>query len=342
MGHNRRWLLSLVIGFAMVLPLFNSYEQILASPINIPLLEVADIPLPGPAVRFDYQSFEASSGRLYISHMDADQIVIFDVRSRKVIANLDGFKRVHGVLAVPELHRLYVSVTGEHRIAVVDTQTLKTIAMTGPVTYPDGLAYAPQQKRIFVSDEHGGSADAVIDAATNQMVTSIPLSGEAGNTVFDSVSGHILVGVHQINMLDIIDPDTNKIIAQCPLPGIQNPHGITLDTENHLAFVGGEANHSLGLVDLTSMKLLSTYEVGDEPDVLAFDPGLKRLYVASESGEVSVFHSLNKKLILLGSFKIPHAHSVAVDPHTHLIYFPLENIQGHPLLRIMRPSQTGS
>jgi DNA-binding beta-propeller fold protein YncE len=63
---------------------------------------------------------------------------------------------------------------GEHKVAVVDMETLKTIAKTGPVKYPDGIAYAPSAKRVFVSDEHG-NADAVIDATTNSLVTTIPL-----------------------------------------------------------------------------------------------------------------------------------------------------------------------
>jgi hypothetical protein len=32
------------------------------------------------------------------------------------------------------------------------------------------------------------------------------------------------------------------------------------------------------------------------------------------------------------------AHTVSVDPDTHLVYFPLENIGGHPILRIMKPT----
>jgi hypothetical protein len=35
-----------------------------------PLKKVADIPVPGPN-RFDYQSLDATQGRLYISHMNA-------------------------------------------------------------------------------------------------------------------------------------------------------------------------------------------------------------------------------------------------------------------------------
>jgi hypothetical protein len=300
-----------------------------------PLKTVADIPLPGPAVRFDYQSFDPTHARLYIAHMNANQLVVFDVRKREVVANLDGFPSVHGVWAVPELDRVYASATGEHKLAVVDMQSLKMIAKAGPIKYPDGIAYAPKMKRVFVSDEHG-DADAVIDATTNAMITSIPLGGGAGNTVYDPGSEHILVAVHEKNELVSIDPATASIVGHYPLPGIESPHGIALDVKARLAFVAGEENNRLALVDLTSMKVLATYPVGKEPDVLAFDPGLGQLYVSAESGTVTVFGlEQGKTLMPLGTMFMPHAHTVCVDPETHLVYFPLENVNGHPVLRIM-------
>jgi DNA-binding beta-propeller fold protein YncE len=183
---------------------------------------VADIPMPGPAVRFDYQSLDASQGRLYIAHMNADQLVVFDTKKREVVANLDGFSRVHGVWAVPELGRVYASVTGEHKVAAVDMKTLQTLARVGPINYPDGIAYAPGPQRVFVSDEHG-NVDAVIDTKTNSLVASIPLGGGAGNTVYDSGSGHILVAVHEKNEVVAIDPATLQIIGRYPMTGVGKP-----------------------------------------------------------------------------------------------------------------------
>lgn len=301
------------------------------------LKRVADVPMPGPAVRFDYQSLDTEHGRIYIAHMNANQLVVFDTGKRQIIANLDGFKRVHGVIAVPEINRVFASATGDHQVAAVDMKTLRTVAMTGPVNYPDGLAYSPATKRVFVSDEHGG-VDAVVDAESNKLLTSIPLGGGAGNTVYDPGSGHILVAVHGVNELVEIAPDAMKIIGRYPLKGVQNPHGLALDVAHRLAFVAGEENHSLAVFDLKTMKLLSVHQVGDDPDVLAFDPGLRRLYVSAESGTVSVFQEHGSDMSLLGQFNMPHAHTVAVDPKSHLVYFPLEDIGGHPLMRIMRPA----
>ena len=298
------------------------------------LRTVTDVPLPGPAVRFDYQSYDPTEGKLYIAHMNADHLVVFDVGKRQMVADLEGFSNVHGVICVPEENRVYASVTGDHEVAVVDRSSLKTLAHVGRIKYPDGLAYAPTVHRVFVSDEHG-DVDAVIDTLTNKMIGGIPLGGGAGNTVYDEGANKIYVAVHGKNDLVIIDPAQSKILARTPLPGVEDPHGIALDVVNRLAFVAGEGNAKLAVVDLKTMQVLGTFSVGRDPDVLAFDPGVGRLYVSAESGTVTIFHEANRTLILDGSLELPHGHTVSVDPATHLVYFPLQNVAGKPLLRIM-------
>jgi DNA-binding beta-propeller fold protein YncE len=302
------------------------------------LHSVADVPMPGPAVRFDYQSLDTTGNRLYIAHMNADQLVVFDISARKVVANLDGFARVHGVLAVPQLGRVYASVTGHHEVAVVDATKLVVLARVPGVDYPDGIAYAPDAKRVFVSDEHG-KADGVIDATTNAFVREVPLDGEAGNTVYDPTARRILVAVHESNELVALDPATATITGRYRLSGVEQPHGVHLDPAHHVAFVAGQGNAQLALVDLATMRVLATHPVGQDPDVLAFDPAWGRLYVSAESGTVSVFtEQVSGGAVTLrhdGDFYMPHAHTVSVDPRTHLVYFPLENIDGKPILRIM-------
>jgi DNA-binding beta-propeller fold protein YncE len=275
---------------------------------DMPLENVADVPMPGPAVRFDYQSLDQSQGRLYISHMNAGQLVVFDIKKNKVVSNLDGFPKVHGVWAVPDLGKVYASTTGEHKVAVVDMKTLQTVARVGPIDYPDGLAYAPTVERVFVSDE--GGVDAVIDTKSNTLIKNISLGGGAGNTVYDSGSGRILVAVHQMNELVSIDPASMQIVSRIALSGGENPHGIALDVANRLAFVACEENAKLFVVDLKEMKVVASYPVGEDPDVLAFDPGLGLLYVSAELGQVRVFHEKDGRLVPKGGFTQPHAHTV--------------------------------
>src|SRR3989441_1778626 len=172
-----------------------------------PLRAVADVPLPGSASRFDYQSLAPASGRLLISHMGAGQLVVFDVRAGRVIANLDGFPTVTGVLAVPAERRAYASATGDHAVVVVDDSTFRIVARVPGPRFPDGIAYAPEERRVFVSDE-SGRRDFVIDAATDSVVARIELDGEAGNTQYDPSSHCVIVAVATAKQAAGVEPAT--------------------------------------------------------------------------------------------------------------------------------------
>src|SRR2546426_7972870 len=150
-----------------------------ASRAEAPLRVVADVPLPGSASRFDYQSLEPESGRLFISHMGAGQLVVFDVRAGRVIRNLDGFPTVTGVLAAPAEHRAYASATGAHAVIVVDDSTLGIVARVPGPRFPDGIAYAPEERRGFVSDESGGGGF-VVDGRNNSFFKQNELRGGGG------------------------------------------------------------------------------------------------------------------------------------------------------------------
>ncbi len=300
-----------------------------------PLVIVADVPLPGPPKRFDYQSFDSTTGRLYISHMRGDRLDVFDTRSGKLLASLEGFPGATGVWVVPELHKVYVSVTDRHQVAIVDDRTLKTLASVSGADFPDGIAYAPDERRIFVSDEHGG-ADLVIDGATDARIGLVPLGGEAGNTHYDRVSHCMLVAVQTRNELAAIDPRTRRIVTRYAM-SCENPHGFLIDERERLAFITCEGDATLLVVDLRTMRTTASLKIPADPDVLAFDAGLRRLYVACESGALAVFEERDAKLTPLGEYRAPHAHTVAVDPRTHRVYLPLQDIDGKPLLRILAP-----
>jgi len=298
---------------------------------------VQDHPLPGPANRFDYQSVDPVSGRLYMNHMNAGRLVVFDLKASKVVSEVPDLPRATGVLAVPSHHKVFVSAAGKREVAIIDDRTLAVSARVGGIRFPDGIAFAPEAGKVFVSDE-SGHADVVIDARTNAKRSTIDLGGEAGNTHYDSVSHCILVAVQTRNQLVAIDPVSEKIVARYDLPGSDTPHGFTIDEPGRLAFISGEGNATLLVLDLRTMKVIATHPVGDGPDVLAWDPAWRRLYVASEGGVVSTFEAQGRELRALGEYRAPHAHSVAVDPATHRVYLPLENVNGRPVLRAMAPA----
>jgi YVTN family beta-propeller protein len=297
-----------------------------------------DVVLRGGASRFDYQSFDPTTGRLYIAHLGDSAMVVFDINKETMVGEVKDLSRVHGILAVPELHRVFASATGSNQLAVIDDSTLQIIARAPAGDYPDGVAYASKVNKIYVSDLHG-KTDTVIDAKTNQRQRTIALGGGAGNTQYDSVSERIFVTVHGQNKLAEIDPEKDEVVGRYSLEGCKEPHGLLIDTEHRLAFVACEENAKLAVVDLEAKKMTAIHPVGADPDVLAFDKGFGRLYVSAESGIIAIFDEHGRNLEKVGEgFFAPNAHSVAVDSRTHRVYFPLQNEGGRPVLRIALPS----
>ncbi len=156
---------------------------------------VARVALPGPSVRFDYASLDPAAGRLYIAHMDASQLLVLDVRTRRVIKTVS-VPGVHGVLAVPETGRVYASATDARELLTLDARTDAVIAHAPAGQYPDGIAFDPVERHVFVSDESGGieaarpatcsttRAQAACSSTFNPATTSrLSIRGQTGSSV---------------------------------------------------------------------------------------------------------------------------------------------------------------
>jgi DNA-binding beta-propeller fold protein YncE len=304
---------------------------------RLPLRTVARVPLSGPSVRFDYTSFDPSTNKLWIAHMNASQLLAFNVRTRKIVSTISA-PGVHGVIAVPQLGRVFASATDAHEALTLNARTGVVLARAPAGSYPDGLAYDPVERHVFISDETGG-VETVIDAR-GRPVTTIALGGEAGNVQYDAGAHRVLVDVQTRGDIAIINPRSNRIVRRVALHGCASPHGLLVDSPRRLAFVACDANARLLTLDLRTLKVIGNASVGNTPDVLAFDSSLHRLYVSAESGVVAVFAEHAHSLTKLGQALLaPNAHTVAVDPRTHLVYFPLESgTDGKPQLLIMAPS----
>jgi len=304
---------------------------------DLPLKHITDIPLPGGATRLDYESYDPDRNLLFIAHLGDGEVIAFDMRESRVVGRIANVSSVHGVLVIPELSRVYASATGTNEIVAIDEVTLKVVSRIPGGIYPDGMAYAPDVHKLYVSNE-SGETETVIDVRTNTRVATISLGGEVGNTQYDPVSRHIFVNIQTRQQLIEIDPATDQIVARIDLPGARGNHGLLINPRDRLAFIACEGNDRLLVLDMRTMRVIQKFDTGGTPDVLAFDPVLSTLYVAGESGIVSMFHVTSTVVTKIGSGSVgPHAHVVAVDTSTHRSYFPLKDIDGRPVLRIMEP-----
>lgn len=333
----------ILIGISLIfIKQFNLYPSLKSivsqqGATSLGLQLVKDIPLSGGASRLDYQSIDYNTNRLYISHLGSNIVHVYDLRKQKIIANIPLTSSPYGILAVPSLKDVYVGTGGNNQVAVIDENSLQVTKYLQAGDTPDGIAYNAQTKQVFVSNENGGTVS-VINAVTNEHVIDIPIGGAVGNSHNFARQNRIYTAGGDDNILAEIDPTTNKVINKYPLPGCTDPHGFYIDPQTSYAFITCDVNNVMLVFDLNSKKIISSDTVGARPDVLAYDEGLHHLYVAGESGVMSIF-SVEKGRIkkLNEGFIAPHAHTVAVDQSTHFVYLPLQDVNSKPVLRVLKP-----
>lgn len=229
------------------------------------LVKVADLPLPGPEGRFDYEAFDASTGRLYINRMDAGRVLVYDVRRRRAVADLPGFPGATGITLAPEIGLAFVSATGSlygralgrGSVRALRLSDLSTTTVLPAGGFPDGSAWAPPLRRLFVSNERGGR-ETVIGGSPPRVLKALSLGGEAGNSAYDEDGRRVLVNVQTRRELAVIEPRALTIVRRIALPGsCDHNHGLLIDEADHAAFVACDGNARLLTLSLPDLRVVS-------------------------------------------------------------------------------------
>jgi DNA-binding beta-propeller fold protein YncE len=300
------------------------------------LARVAVIDLPGPpGRRFDYLAIDDDDHYLFSAHLAAGLLYVIDLQTSTVVKAIPDLPGVEGVAYVAEFKKVYTSNWWEDTIGIIDLQQMTVVKKLPTEAKPDGIAYAAPFHKLYVSDERG-KAEAVVDVREDKIVNTLHFESETGVPQYDPVARKIYVNLQDQSLLAVIDPATDTVVAQYPVAGCRGNHGMALDPEHHRAFLSCEGNDVLTVFDLDTHQPIVHLPMAKGADVVQFDPGLGRIYVACSSGAISVFQEDDlDQFRKLEDFSVePKVHSLAVDVHTHRVYVPEEQAQGRPVARM--------
>ncbi len=325
------------LAFALTLLSLAAKPRVGSQTDQATLRKIAQFDIPGPpGKRFDYLTIDPDDHYLLSAHLAAGQTYVIDLRTNKVVATVKDTPGAEGVEYVPELKKFYTSNAGDNTIGVVDLRQMAVIKKLPTERKPDGSAYAAPFHKLYVSDERG-KAEAIVDVTRDEIIKTLRFDSETGMPQYDPVARKVYVNLQDQNILAVIDPATDAVVGRYPVGRCEGNHGMTLDPEHHRAFLSCEGNDLMTVFDLDKHEPIAFSPMADGPDVIKFDPGLDRIYVACYSGAISVFHQDDPNHYRkLEDFKVQHAvHSLAVDPETHRVYTPEQEENGKPVARIV-------
>src|SRR5213594_2590118 len=296
------------------------------------LRQIAEFELPGPpGKRFDYLTIDEDDNYLLAAHLGAGLLHVVDLRANTVVKTVPDVPGIEGVAYVAEGKKIYTANWGENKIGVIDVARMAVVKRLPTEAKPDGIAYAAPFHKAYVSNERA-KAESVIDVRTDTIVNVLRFDSETGVPQYDPVARKVYVNLQDQNMLVVIDPATDTVVDRYRVDGCRGNHGMALDAERHRAFLSCEGNDTLAVFDLDTHWAIAHFPIAKGADVVMFDPGLGRVYVACSSGAILVLqmdgaaHFRKLKDVPVE----PKIHSLAVDPRTHRVYAPAEQEKGRP------------
>lgn len=278
-------------------------------------LQIADIQVGGPLpAQWDYLLADAASKRLYVSHNA--EVVVIDTATNQVVGRIADTPGVHG-MAVGAA-KVFTSNGRENKVSVVDPKTLATTTKidSGGVN-PDAITFDAKRNEVWVFN-HTGQSASQINAATNAVVATIPLTGTAETGQSDG-AGKVYVNIEDKDQIDVIDVAAKKVSASWSVAPGSGPTGMALDNARHRLFVG--AGKMMVMMDATNGKVVSSVPICNGTDATWYDAGTNLAFSSCRDGKITVAKVAGDTMTVVQTIETsPGSKTMALDSATHKLY----------------------
>ena len=229
---------------------------------------------------------------------------------------LPGTEDWHGLALDSARHRLY-AVRNDALLAI-DLKNGKVAGQLDGLASPDLLAMDLKGNRGFVAD-YASQSITVLDLKSLKTVRTLKVGMPAGRILYDPATRHVFLLNSAAHSVSAIDPDSGKLIATVPLPGV--PENAAADGQGHVYISLIDAN-TIAAVDAKSLKVTADWPLDPaiQPLDLAVDGKSHRLFCLCVYGKSSVLDTETGKAVAMLTTRQTASAYGALDVEAHSVY----------------------
>jgi YVTN family beta-propeller protein len=274
-----------------------------------------------------------STGDVYRVHIGKDVLPM-----ASDVARLPGEPAAHGVVIEPSSHHAFVTRSDANSVDIFDPATMAAIKRIPVPDDPDAIFYDGINKLVYVASGDSHLAT-LIDPSTQATLATIPLGGKPEYATLDASTRLLYQNLHDTGSIVAIDLAKRAVAQSWPLQGCVAPTGMAIDDVHRRLFIACGLNAVLAVFDLTEHRVVATIPIGKGPDSVAFDPALHRIYTTGKSGTLVVIQQDEpNKYRLIDSVHLHYgAHTLTLDPRTHVLYVGYAGLVVNPRVAVFIP-----
>ncbi len=245
---------------------------------------------------FDHLLPDVAGNRLFVTAEENSKVLVFDLKTNKLIHTIDDVKAPHSLLYRADLKKLFVVDSDLGEVKVYETDSYKPVGSIKVRDGADSSGYDASSKLFYVVN---GGKDAklpnafisVIDVESGKTVADIKIdSDDVEGVAFEKSGPRMFVNVRGKNAVEVYDRTDRSLKATWPVAQEgKNPTAMAFDESGHRLFLGTRVPGKLVVMDSDSGKIVTSYPAAAMVDDMAYDGAGKRIYFAG-SEFFDVFH----------------------------------------------------
>jgi len=256
--------------------------------------------------------------------------MVLDGASGKVLGDIPGQKRSHGVALVPAAGRGFITDGGgDGAIVVFDLKTNAVLGTLSALPDADGIIYDQGSNRVLaVSGDKNAlmTIDPNVDPKKGKIEAPIDLGGSPEFLAADG-AGKAYINLVDKNMVAVVDLKQRRVIDRWPVAPGGTPVGMAMDKSKRLLFIGCRNPQKLIVMNADTGKILADLPIGVGVDATGFDNG--QAFASCRDGKLEVAGETTP-----GKWKIVQtvttpvgARTMTVDIATNTIYLPTAELE---------------
>ena len=211
-----------------------------------------------------------------------------------------------------------VFVAHGDRLTVVDGRSGVIVGQVeGAPGGTHGIALVPSIQRGYTDDGEAGRIK-VFDMKTLKIVDDLPAQPDADGAILDPTSGHIFVMTGDSGKVTIVDPKTDRVLANVDAGGKLE---FAASGHNGKVYVEGEEKREIVRIDASTNQIDAKWpiKVCESPHGLAIDTDSHRLFASCANSKLVVINADDGSVV--ATLPIGQGtDATAFDPGRHLIF----------------------
>src|SRR6266403_3879637 len=185
-----------------------------------PLKLVQTITLPA-AIKghFDHFEVDLKGGRLFATPEGYKSVLVFDLKTGKLIHTIGGIEKSHAVLYREDLNRIYVTDGEAGDLKIFDGKSYRLLSSVKLLEDADSIGYDAATKYLYI-DNGGGDVHqtysmlSVVDTTAGKKLADIKIDGDTLEAMaLETSSSRLYVNNKAKNQVDVVDREKQAIVA---------------------------------------------------------------------------------------------------------------------------------